>query len=150
MGSVSTWVDILAGIRALYDLVKFGSDYTKSFLKYQQDPETCAEGRRVDHMAYTTSHHLLALMRDIEACRDRITQGTVEDPAHCLCSIFNTIKDENQGTLLVGEWTRIYRELGCGSEERPGMSNPDLDDLPMDPYQHARAARLTESRPSNH
>jgi hypothetical protein len=117
MASVSTWVDILAGIRALYDLVKFGSDYQTGFLKYQQDPEICAEGRRVSRMIYTSSGEMSALMRDIEACRDRITEGKVEDRACCLCSIFNNIKNGNEGILLIGEWKLMYSEL-CGSEGR--------------------------------
>lgn len=147
IGPVSTWVDILAAIKALYDLVKFGSDYTTSFLNYQQDPETCAEGRRVGQMVYnSSSDEIAAFMQDIETCRDRIIQGRPEDPARCLCSIFNNIKDGNQGVLLVGEWTLMYRELGCSSEERLDTSNPDLEDRPMDPYQKARAAKLTEAQ----
>ena len=143
MGSVSTWVDILAGIRALYDLVKFGSDYQTGFLKYRSEIEVYREAERVSQMFYTSSGEIWTLMRDLEACGARITQGKAEDPARCLCSIFNNIKAGNSGTLPpIAHWKTIYDELGCGSED---MSDRDLrEDRPMDPYEQARAAKLTE------
>ena len=144
MGSVSTWVDILAGIRALYDLVKFGSDYQTGFLKYRSEIEVYREAERVSQMFYTSSGEIWTLMRDLEACGARITQGKAEDPARCLCSIFNNIKAGNSGTLPpIAHWKTIYDELGCGSED---MSDRDLrEDRPMDPYEQARAASLTEA-----
>lgn len=146
MGSVRDWQEILAGIRALYDLVKFGSDYSSSFLKYRSEIEVYREAQRVAGTFHTSSNELQALITDIQACRYRITQGEVENRARCLCSIFNNIKDGNEGILPIGDWLRMYRELGCASEDRLETSEPDLDDRAMDPYQQARAEKLTEAQ----
>jgi hypothetical protein len=143
MGSVRDWQEILAGIRALYDLVKFGSDYSTSFLRYRSEIEIYREAQRVSGIFHTSRREIDALISDIADCRHCITESKVEDRARCLCSIFNNIKDGNQGVLPIGDWVLMYRELGCGSEELEDMSDPD--DRPMDADEEARAARLTEA-----
>jgi hypothetical protein len=143
MGSVRDWQEILAGIRALYDVVKFGSDYAAGFSKYLSEIEVYREAQRVSQMFYTSSGEIWTLKKDIEACGDRITQDKIEDRGRCLCSIFNNIKAGNSGTLPpIAHWKTIYDELGCGSED---MSDRDLrEDRPMDTYEQSRADKLSE------
>jgi hypothetical protein len=117
MASVTTWHEVLAGFKALYDLSKSGSDYSTSYLKYRSDPGIDAEARRVSLIFSTSRREIEALIRDIEECRDRImSQGGGTNRASCLCNIFNQIKAGNDGNVPpIDDWQRMYDELGCSS-----------------------------------
>jgi hypothetical protein len=119
MASVLTWLEVLAGFKALYDLLKFGSDYSTSHLKHRQDPHTIAEARRVSQIFSTSSDEMQALIEKIEECRVRIiSEGSAKDRAGCLCSVFNEIKAGNGGGLpFIDDWQHMYDELGCGSRD---------------------------------
>jgi hypothetical protein len=117
MASPLTWVEALAGFKALYDLIEFGRDYATSLLQHRQEPDTIAESRRVSQAFSTYSdEEVKELVRKIEGCRDRfIKQGSGKDRARCLCSIFNEIRDGNGGKLpRIDDWQRMYDKLGCG------------------------------------
>jgi hypothetical protein len=117
MASRSTWVEVLGGLKMLYDLVKFGPDHTPSHLTYLGNPETYAEACRVSEIFSTYLIQMEALLKNIEVCRDRLIQGKEKDRARCLCNIFNQIKAENGGTLpLIDDWQRMYDDLGCDSK----------------------------------
>src|SRR5262245_3392830 len=108
MASVTTWHEVLAGFKALYDLFKFASDYSTSYLKYRSNLGTYAEARRVSLIFSTNRGEIEALIRDIEECRDRfMSQGSATDRAQCLCGIFNRLKAGNGGVLpLIDNWQR--------------------------------------------
>ena len=111
------WLEALAGFKALYDLVKSGADYAKSYQMHRQESATIAESQRVSE-AYSTysDREIQELIRKVEGCRDRfIKQGSGADRARCLCSIFNEIRDGNGGKLpAIDDWRRMYNELNCG------------------------------------
>lgn len=116
MASPFTWLEALAGFKALYDLLEFGRDYATSYLQHRQEADTVAESHRVSQIFSTYSdEEVRALVRKIEGCRDRfIQQGSGKDQARCLCSIFNEIRDGNGGRLpVIDDWQRMYDQLGC-------------------------------------
>jgi hypothetical protein len=116
MASPFLWLEALAGLKALYDLVTSGADYGKSFLLHRQERDTIAESQRASRTFSTFSdREVEELVRKIEGCRDRfITQGSGADRARCLCSIFEEIKAANGGSLpLIDDWERMYQQL-CG------------------------------------
>lgn len=116
MASPLTWLEALAGVKALYDLAKGAADYTQRFQYHREEPDTRREARRVS-AAYSTysDREIEELIRKIEGCRDRfISQGSGQDRARCLCSILNEIKDGNGGSLPhIDDWQRMYDELNC-------------------------------------
>ena len=116
MASPLLWLEALAGLKALYDLVGSGVDYTKSYLAHREERDTIAESKRVSRKFSTFSdREVEALIRKIEGCRDRfIAQGSGADRARCLCSIFEEIKAANGGSLpVIDDWERMYNQL-CG------------------------------------
>jgi hypothetical protein len=125
MASVTDWLYMLAEIRALYDLAKFGSDYSASVLKYRSEIEIYREAQRVSKIYHTSQPEMRALHDDIEACRCRLTnQDSGEDRGMCLCRLFNRIKEGNGGNLPpVDCWEQMYVDLGCGSS---GSSGPHV------------------------
>src|SRR5258708_40298926 len=117
MASALLWLEALAGFKALYDLVKSGADYAKSYQMHRRESDTIAESERVSGVYSTYSdREIQELIRKIEACRDRfIKQGSGADRARCLCSIFNEIRDGNGGRLpVIDDWQRMYNELNYG------------------------------------
>jgi hypothetical protein len=116
MASPLNWLEALAGLKALYDLVQGGIDFATSYQRHRQESDTIAESQRVS-LAYSTysDRELEDLIRKIEGCRDRfITQGSGADRARCLCSIFKEISDGNGGSLPdVDDWRRMYGQLNC-------------------------------------
>lgn len=117
MATALNWVEALAGLKALYDLVKSGADYTKSLIAHRNEPDTIQEARRVS-VAFSTysDREIEELVKKIEGCRDRfISQGSGKDRARCMCSIFEEIKDGNGGTLPhIDAWRDMYDQLNCG------------------------------------
>ena len=123
MGSVTDWHEILAGIRALYDLVKFDSDYQTSFLKYRSEIKVYREAQRVAGIFHSSRNEIDALVSDIGACRHRLeSQGSGNDRSRCLCRILSSIKEGNGGSIPpIDEWERMHAELGCApAGESPG------------------------------
>jgi len=117
MATPLNWIEALAGFKALYDLVKFGADYTKSLIAHRKEPATIREAQRVS-AAYSTysDREVEEIIKKIEGCRDRfISQGSGKDRARCLCSIFDEIKGGNGGTLPnIDAWRDMYDQLNCG------------------------------------
>lgn len=121
MANPLLWLEALAGLKALYDLVQEGVDYATSLQRHRREPDTVAESHRVSATFSTYSdRELEELIRKIEGCRDRfISQGSGADRARCLCSIFKEIKDGNGGSLpKIDDWGRMYDKLNCGSSPR--------------------------------
>jgi hypothetical protein len=118
MASPLLWLEALAGLKALYDLVQGGIDYATSFQRHRQEADTVAESRRVS-VTYSTysDRELQEMIRKIEGCRDRfIAQGSGADRARCLCSIFKEIRDGNGGSMPnIDAWRDMYEQLSCGS-----------------------------------
>ena len=116
MASPLIWLEALAGLKALYDLAKGAADYTLSYQKHRQEPDTIREANRISSALSTYSdREVEELLKKIEGCRDRfISQGSGKDRARCLCSILSEIKDGNGGHLPhVDDWRRMYDELNC-------------------------------------
>ncbi len=116
MASPFTWLEALAGIKALYDLAKGAADYSLSFQRHKNEPDTIQEARRVSAVYSTYSdREIEEIIRKIEGCRDRfISQGGGQDRARCLCSILNEIKAGNGGRLPhIDDLQRMYDELNC-------------------------------------
>ena len=118
MATPFTWLEALAGLKALYDLAKGAADYTLSYQQHQQEPDTIRESRRASETFSTYSEReVQEIIRKIEGCRDRfISQGSGQDRARCFCSILNEIKDGNGGRLPhIDDWQRMYDELNCST-----------------------------------
>ena len=116
MASPLLWLEALAGLKALYDLVQGGVDYATSHEKHRRESDTIAESRRATRAFSTYSdREIEELIRKIEGCRDRfIAQGSGADRARCLCSIFEEISDGNGGSLPdVDDWRGMYDRLNC-------------------------------------
>jgi len=116
MASPLLWLEALAGLKALYDLIQGGVDYAANLARHRAEPDTIEEAGRVSR-AYSTysDEEVQALIEKIEGCRKRfIAQGSGADRARCLCSIFNEISDGNGGSLpRIDDWERMYRQLNC-------------------------------------
>jgi hypothetical protein len=116
MASVFLWLEALAGLHALYDVVRTGTDYATSFSRHRSESRTNTEARVASAKFSTYSdREVEELIRKIEGCRDRfINQGGGKDRARCLCSIFNEVKDGNGGTLPdIDSWRDMYKQLDC-------------------------------------
>lgn len=118
MASPLTWLEALAGFKALYDLVSGVPDYYANLRRHREERATV----RAAHLAserYSTfsDKELTEIIAKIEGCRDRfIVQGSGKDRARCLCSIFNEIMDGNGGELPdVDAWREMYAQLRCAS-----------------------------------
>jgi hypothetical protein len=114
MANPLLWLEALAGLKALYDLVSGAPDYLESYQRHREERDTIAESKRASQVFSTYSdRELEALIRKIEGCRDRfISQGSGEDRARCFCSILEEIKAGNGGRLpLVDDWERMYNQL---------------------------------------
>ena len=113
MASPLLWLEALAGLKALYDLVQGGIDYAANVQRHRQEADTIAESRRASVTFSTYSdRELEVLIGKIEGCRDRfIAQGRGADRARCLCSIFKEIRDGNGGLLPeIDDWRRMYNQ----------------------------------------
>jgi len=116
MASVFLWLEALAGLHALYDLVRTGADYATSFARHHSEPKTRSEAELASAKFSTYSdEEVNELINKIKGCRDRfISQGSGKDRARCLCSILNEIKDGNGGTLPnIDSWRDMYNQLQC-------------------------------------
>jgi hypothetical protein len=116
MATPLLWLEALAGLKALYDLVQGGVDYAAGLRKHREESHTIAESQRASTVFSTYSDGEIAeLIKKIEGCRDRfIAQGSGADRARCLCSIFREISDGNGGVLpVIDDWQRMYGQL-CG------------------------------------
>lgn len=112
------WLEALAGLKALYDLVSGVPDYYASFRRHREEKDTI-EAAHLASERYSTfsDEELRALIGKIEGCRDRfMLQGSGKDRSRCLCSILNEIKDGNGGELPnVDAWRAMYAQLRCAS-----------------------------------
>jgi hypothetical protein len=114
---VLLWLEALAGLKALYDLVEGAVDWAASYQRHRQEADTIREAQRVSVEFSTYSDaEIQAIIRRIEGCRDRfIAQGGGKDRASCLCSIFNEIIAGNGGFLPnIDDWQKMYKVLHCG------------------------------------
>lgn len=110
------WVEALAGLKALYDVVQFGADYASAYAKHRRERETITESQRVSAQFSTYSDREVEdIIRRIEECRDRfIRQGSGKDRARCLCSILNEVREGNGGRLpRIDNWQGMYEDLRC-------------------------------------
>jgi hypothetical protein len=117
MADPHLWLELLAGLKSLFDLATGVEGYWESHRRHLAEPDTISESQRVSGVFSTFSDaEIRELIRKIEGCRDRfILQGSGHDRARCLCSIFNEIQDGNGGSLpLIDDWQRMYQQLNCG------------------------------------
>lgn len=122
MASPLLWLEALAGLKALYDLLEFGVDYAAALRKHRDESDTVAESSRAAAQFSTYSDsEIQQLIRKIAGCRDRfIMQGSGADRARCMCSIFQEISEGNGGQLpRIDDWQRMFDQLRCkGSTSR--------------------------------
>lgn len=120
MATPLLWIEALAGLKALYDLIHDGVDYAAGLRKHREESATIAESQRAS-AAYSTysDREIEELVKKIEGCRDRfITQGSGVDRARCFCSILKEISDGNGGTLpRIDDWKRMYEQL-CAQQKQ--------------------------------
>jgi hypothetical protein len=115
MAELFLWLEALAGLHALYDLVEAGVGYGLGYERYRNQRSVIAEAERARAVLSTYSDREVGeLIKRIEGCRDRfIEQGAGKDRARCLCNILEQIKDGNGGDFPVLEWDRMYNQLHC-------------------------------------
>jgi hypothetical protein len=116
MASPLLWLEALAGLKALYDVIEWGVEYAVAFRRHREEADTVAESNRVAAEFSTYSDaEVRELIRKIEGCRDRfIKQGSGTERSRCLCSIFQEIKDGNGGDLpKIDDWRRMFDKLKC-------------------------------------
>jgi hypothetical protein len=116
MANPLTWLEALAGFKALYDLVSGAPDYYASLKRHREEQATVRAAHLANQLYSTFSdRELEELIHKIEACRDRfIQQGSGKDRSRCLCSIFNEIMDGNGGELPnIDGWHEMYAQLRC-------------------------------------
>jgi hypothetical protein len=119
MASPLLWLEALAGLKTLYDLSQGAVDYAANYQRHQQESATIAEAQRISVVFSTYSdREIQELNHKIEGCRDRfIAQGSGENRARCLCSIFNEIKAGNGGWLPdIDDWGKMFKLLNCRSD----------------------------------
>ena len=110
------WLEALAGLKALFDLLEGAPDYYERLRAHMRESDTISESKRVSETFSTYSDaEVRAILRRIEGCRNRfIAQGGGADRSQCLCSIFNELRAGNGGTLpLIDDWARMYQLLKC-------------------------------------
>jgi hypothetical protein len=110
------WLEALAGLKALFDLLEGAPDYYERLRTHMRESDTISESKRVAETFSTYSDdEVRSVLERIEGCRGRfIAQGSGADRAQCLCSIFNELRAGNGGILpLIDDWERMYRELKC-------------------------------------
>jgi hypothetical protein len=116
MANPLLWLEALAGMKALFDLVEGAPDYYRSYTRHREERATIEAARRASLSFSTYSDRELEdLIRRIEGCRDRfIEQNAGQDRSRCLCNILNQIKDGNGGELPeVDAWREMYAQLKC-------------------------------------
>lgn len=120
MADATQWIELLAGIKTVFEATKAGINLASTLEKYRRDPETIQEADRVSRVFSTYSEaeiqHLIEL---VEGCRTRfIAQGSGAARAQCLCSVLREAMEGNGGTLpLIDDWENIYQTLGCRRSE---------------------------------
>jgi hypothetical protein len=117
MASIFLWLEALAGLHALYDVVRFGADYATSLVRHRNEPGIRREAEiAASRLSTYSDEEVEELLKRIQGCRDRfIKQGGGKDRARCLCSILDEIKDGNGGTLPdIDSWVDMYKQLQCG------------------------------------
>jgi hypothetical protein len=110
------WLEALAGLKALFDLLEGAPDYYERLRAHMRESDTISESKRVSETFSTYSDdEVRAILRRIEGCRNRfIAQGGGADRSQCLCSIFNELRAGNGGTLpMIDDWARMYQLLKC-------------------------------------
>jgi hypothetical protein len=116
MASIFLWLEALAGLHALYDVIKVGANFATSVARYLSDPAIRSEAEVAASQSTYSDEEVREVIKRIDGCRRRfIEQGGGKDRARCFCSILNEIKDGNGGTLPdFGSWREMYDQLQCG------------------------------------
>src|SRR5579884_2604052 len=117
MANPLLWVEALAGLKALYDVIQTGVEYAAALRRHLAEPDTIAESQRVAEVFSTYSdEEVEQLVLKINGCRDRfMSQGSGSDRSRCFCSILNENKDGNGGELPhIDDWERMFDQLKCG------------------------------------
>lgn len=116
MASPLLWLEALAGLKALYDLVEGGIDYATALAKHRQESDTIAESNRVS-VAFSTysDAEVESIIKRIDGCRARfIEQGGGSDRSRCFCSILKEVGDGNGGEIPeIDDWRGMFKKLKC-------------------------------------
>jgi hypothetical protein len=110
------WLDVIAGLKALYDVAREGVGYAESLRRHRNEPATQEAAKRAsDALSTYSDAEVDSILARIEGCRKRfIAQGGGEDRKTCMCSIFKEIAAGNGGTLPhVDDWENMSRRLNC-------------------------------------
>jgi len=123
-------IELLAGIKTVFEATKATIDLARTLEKYRSDPEVIAEANRVS-LAFSTysDEEIQYLVGLIEGCRSRfMEQGSGENRARCLCAVFKEIMAGNGGVLpRIDDWENIHRQLACGRFDRGVTDLRDVD-----------------------
>lgn len=128
MGETDQWIEVIAGVRSLYDLIRGQSDYFQILRMHRKLVRPQAE-RAQDMYPQYTQCDLEDLAKKVDACRELMLHfGRARDRYPWLCAMLREIADVNDGRLpQVDEWPMIFDRLGCGCMEK--------DNELMDPRQ---------------
>jgi hypothetical protein len=119
MGTLDLWIEVIAGVRSLYELVHGKTDFYSTFRMHKQLVLDHAERAQVCHSHYSADD-LSNLANKIEACRELMLHfGKAGDRYPWLCALFREIAECGDGTLPdIDEWPRLFDRLGCGCMEK--------------------------------
>lgn len=111
------WLEVIASIKALFDVGKGAVDLTQSIERYRSDQVTILEAQRVSGFSTYSDEEVEELLHRIRGCVKKfIAQGDGADRVRCMCSVLNEAKAGNGGTLpQFDDWLNIYEQLNCAS-----------------------------------
>ncbi len=115
MADIELWLHVVAGIGAIYDIIRLGAEHGPALARRLSSADT---RRDADQLAVKFSTYsdeeLNELLRRIEQCRRRfMAEGSGSDRARCLCHVLRDIRDGNGGTMPLQDWDDMYHRLRC-------------------------------------
>jgi hypothetical protein len=114
VASYEAWLEIFAGIKAVFDTTTNAADVQEAYDQHRREPDTQAEARRASKTLSTYSdEEFEAIKKRLKACRNQfIKEGRGAERAQCLCRVFDEMMEGNGGVLpRYDGWERIYRQL---------------------------------------
>lgn len=106
------WLDALAWTRAVADSLAAEVDINARYQHYFYDWSTIrAAVRAWNEYPDFSNEELEALVKSLQACRSRPTNGATNTRQACLCRVFNIFKAANGGQLpAISAWEHIYEQ----------------------------------------
>lgn len=115
MADFELWLHVVASMGAVYEIIRYGTEYGTALARRLRAPETAAQAERLAATFSTYSDdEVRELQRRIDQCRRRfIEEGAGKDRVRCICNVLRDVKDGNGGDIPLPEWDDMYRQLKC-------------------------------------